>query len=51
MDLVRSFAVAGHASGTTYLNICVILNFQWTILGVSRKHSCLHSTEGDTLAH
>jgi len=39
-------------SGTTYLNICLILNFPQTIiLGVSWKHFCLHSTEDDILAH
>jgi len=38
-------------SGTIYLNTYVLMNFQQTILGVNEKHSCLHSTEGDTLAH
>jgi len=44
----RAFAVAGPIAGTIYLNIWAILNFQQTILGVSLKHPCLHSTGDDT---
>jgi len=43
MDLVR-LLLLDLPSGTTYLYICVILNFRQTILGVSWKHFCLHST-------
>jgi len=34
MDLVR-LLLLDLPSGTIYLNICVILNFQQTVLGVS----------------
>jgi len=46
MDLVR-LLLLDLPPGIIHMNICAILNFQQTILGVN----CLHSTEYDTLAH
>jgi len=36
---------------TSYCKHILILNFPYTILGVSWKHFYLHSTEDDSLAH
>jgi len=50
MDLVR-LLLLDLRSGTVYLNICVILNFQQTFSAPAKRYSGLPSTENDTLAH